>query len=137
MRLSRRGRYALTALLDLVLSQEKKGLSAAKEIAKRQKIPLPFLEQLLSSMKRYRLVESKRGPKGGYLLARPASEISVFQVFSAVEEPLAIVECLAHTNCLLKSSCLTRPLWDKMNRALVQILHETSLEDLCQQKSSI
>ncbi len=136
MRLSRRGRYALSALLDLVQGREKKGLASARDIAKRQRIPLPFLEQLLSSMKRHCLVASKRGPNGGYELARPASEISVFQVFSAVEEQLVLVECLTQTRCLLEGKCLTRPLWEKMSQALFQILHETSLEDLCHQKSS-
>ncbi len=138
MKLSRRGKYALSALLDLVALQKKEELASAREIAKRQKIPLPFLEQLLLACKRHHLVESKRGPNGGYALARPASAISVFHVFSAVEERVVLVECLKReTSCLRMKSCLTRPLWEKMHRALFQILNETTLEDLCQQRSSI
>jgi Rrf2 family transcriptional regulator, iron-sulfur cluster assembly transcription factor len=138
MQLSKRRRYALSALLDLAQCQEKKEVTSAREIAKRQRIPLSFLEQLLLSMKRCQLVDSIRGPKGGYRLARKASEINVFQVFSSVGEQMELIECLqAKQSCYLQKNCLTRPLWEKLNSAFFQILSETSLEDLCRQKRFI
>ena len=87
MKLSTKGRYAMVALVDIALSQ-KDGLVTLGEISKRQKVSLPYLEQLFVKLRRAELVESVRGPGGGYRLARPAAEIRIFEVLQAVEEAL-------------------------------------------------
>jgi len=109
MRLTTKGRYAVTAMLDLALHHGKDPISLA-EISTRQDISLSYLEQLFSRLRKKGLVESARGPGGGYLLDRPAEEISVSVVIKAVDEAVTATRCGGTENCKGGERCLTHEL---------------------------
>ena len=98
MKLTTKGRYAVTAMLDLALHNTKGPINLA-DIARRQEISLAYLEQLFSKLRKNNLVESARGPGGGYRLKRPADEISVHDVINAVDEPVDATRCGGQENC--------------------------------------
>ncbi len=110
MKLTTRGRYAVTAMLDLAL-HEGDGPVALGEIASRQDISLSYLEQLFSRLRRQGLVTSTRGPGGGYRLSRPAGEVSVAHVVDAVAERVEYTRCGGERNCQNHERCLTHDLW--------------------------
>ena len=133
MQLSTKGRYAVMAMTDLAARPEGRPVTLA-DIASRQEISLAYLEQLFSRLRRRGVVESVRGPGGGYRLARPAVEISVADVVKAVDEPLRATRCTgpdAKIGCMVGGArCLTHDLWEATGRQIEQFLAGISLADV-------
>jgi Rrf2 family transcriptional regulator, iron-sulfur cluster assembly transcription factor len=129
MRLTTKGRFAVTAMIDLAL-REHAGPVALAGISTRQQISLSYLEQLFGKLRRGALVESVRGPGGGYRLGRPAADISVAEIIDAVDEPLDATQCQGKENCLDDRRCLTHDLWTSLNERMVEFLDSVSLEKL-------
>ncbi|MGH8121048.1 MAG: Fe-S cluster assembly transcription factor [Gammaproteobacteria bacterium] len=134
MKLTTKGRYAVTAMLDLALHDEKGPINLA-EIARRQDISLAYLEQLFSKLRKNSLVESARGPGGGYRLKRSAGEISVRDVIEAVDEPVDTTRCGGQENCQGELRCLTHDLWDELNQQISDFLRGVTLGELIQRKN--
>ena len=129
MRLTTKGRYAVTAMLDLALHTEKGPVSLA-DISARQGISLSYLEQLFARLRQCNLVQSVRGPGGGYRLLGGASNISVAQVVDAVSESLDATRCEGKGNCQEGEVCLTHHLWENLSAQIHQFLSGISLADL-------
>ncbi|HZZ87570.1 MAG TPA: Rrf2 family transcriptional regulator [Caulobacteraceae bacterium] len=131
MQLSTRGRYAVMAMTDLAGRGGARAVSAA-EIAERQQISLPYLEQIFARLRRRGIVTAHRGPGGGYRLARPASETSIADVVTAVDEPLRAIRCSGgEAGCMKDGArCLTHDLWEETGRQLRDYLASVSLEDV-------
>jgi len=132
MKLSTKGRYAMVALTDLATAQEGSLLSLA-ELSKRQNISLPYLEQLFVKLRRAGLVESVRGPGGGYRLGRPASEIRVSDILEAVDETVSAMHTGAGASGGLsgsKAQSLTNRLWEGLSAHVYVFLHQTRLSDV-------
>lgn len=129
MKLTTRGRYAVTAMLDLAMHEEQ-GPVALGEIAGRQDISLSYLEQLFSRLRRQGLVRSTRGPGGGYRLSRPAAEISVSHVIEAVAESVEYTRCGGERNCQNQERCLTHDLWQSLGDHVRSFLDDVTLAGL-------
>ena len=129
MKLTTKGRYAVTAMLDLALHQGK-GPITLSDIAQRQGISLSYLEQLFSRLRKEHLVSSVRGPGGGYSLARDAGEIFVAQVITAVDENVDTTRCGGAQNCHDNQPCLTHDLWHDLSTRIYEYLNQISLQDL-------
>lgn len=126
MKLTTRGRYAVTAMLDLALHQDE-GPVALGDIAERQDISLSYLEQLFSRLRRNGLVLSTRGPGGGYRLNGPAEDISVARIVDAVDEPVEYTRCGGRRDCQNHERCLTHDLWEELSRHVRNLLEEMNL----------
>jgi Rrf2 family iron-sulfur cluster assembly transcriptional regulator len=133
MRLTTRGRYAVTAMLDLALHHERGPVSLA-EIADRQGISQSYLEQLFARLRRNGLVDGLRGPGGGYKLGRPGASITVADVIDAVNEVVDATRCGGQRNCRGDQRCLTHDLWEDLSRQIRSYLSNVSLEQLVKQK---
>ena len=131
MKLTTKGRYAVTAMLDLALHTEAGPVSLA-DISARQGISLSYLEQLFAKLRQHALVQSVRGPGGGYQLAVPAQSISVAQVVNAVSESLDATRCEGQGNCHEGGVCLTHHLWQDLSLQIYDFLNGISLGDLMQ-----
>jgi Rrf2 family iron-sulfur cluster assembly transcriptional regulator len=131
MKLTTKGRYAVTALLDLAL-HDGKGPVCLSEIAERQDISLPYLEQLFTRMRRRGLVASTRGPGGGYNLGRTAAQIPVADIISAVDESFDATRCGGERDCHGGKSCLTHELWEGLSREVQKFLQNVTLAQLMQ-----
>lgn len=129
MRLTTKGRYAVTAMLDLAIHHGK-GPTALADIAERQGISLSYLEQLFAKLRRHSLVTSVRGPGGGYNLARQASEIPVAQVIAAVDENVDTTRCGGAGNCQDGKPCLTHALWHDLSDRIQDYLEAITLQQL-------
>ncbi len=129
MRLTTKGRFAVTAMLDLALRHHQGPVTLAG-IGMRQSISLSYLEQLFGKLRRHGLVESVRGPGGGYCLARAAAEISVANIILAVDEPLDATQCSGMQNCQEDRRCMTHNLWTTLNEKLYEYLNSVTLQDL-------
>lgn len=129
MRLTTKGRYAVTAMLDLALHRGE-GPIALADIAQRQGISLSYLEQLFSKLRKRSLVSSVRGPGGGYNLARQASTIFVAEVITAVDENVDTTRCAGAHNCQNDGPCLTHDLWHNLSERIYDYLNNISLQDL-------
>ena len=129
MRLTTKGRYAVTAMLDLALNADSAPIALA-DIAGRQGISLSYLEQLFARLRRHALVDSVRGPGGGYRLARPAAEIFVAEVIVAVDEPMDTTKCGGAHNCQNNHRCLTHDLWQDLSERIYEYLDTISLQEL-------
>jgi Rrf2 family iron-sulfur cluster assembly transcriptional regulator len=127
--LTTKGRYAVTAMLDLAIHQGQ-GPIALADIAHRQGISLSYLEQLFSKLRKRSLVSSVRGPGGGYNLARPASEIPVAEVIAAVDERVDTTRCGGAGNCQNDGPCLTHELWLDLSNRIYDHLSQISLQHL-------
>jgi Rrf2 family iron-sulfur cluster assembly transcriptional regulator len=134
MKLTTKGRYAVTAMLDLALHDTHGSVTLA-DIAKRQEISLAYLEQLFAKLKRGGLVDSTRGPGGGYRLKKPAGEISVADVINAVDEPVDATRCGGQQNCQGDLRCLTHDLWAELNDQISTFLKSVTLGELVQRKN--
>lgn len=133
MKLRAKGRYAVTAMVDLAKQGEGRTV-ALSDISVRQNLPLQFLEQLFSKLKKAGLVESSRGQKGGYALSKPAHEISVAAVVEAVEEPFKTTACTpgSLSSCQGSSSrCLTHDLWAGLEEQVHHYLSTVTLDHIC------
>jgi Rrf2 family iron-sulfur cluster assembly transcriptional regulator len=129
MRLTTRGRYAVTAMLDLALHSQSRPVSLA-EISERQTISLSYLEQLFSRLRKAGLVDSVRGPGGGYLLVGQADLVCVADIIKAVNESTDSTNCGGKGDCQGGSICLTHNLWDDLSRQINDFLSGISLADL-------
>jgi Rrf2 family iron-sulfur cluster assembly transcriptional regulator len=133
MRLSTKGRYAVMAMADLARRQDEPCRAVAlAEIATRQEISLSYLEQLFARLRRKGLVQSARGPGGGYRLTRTAAETSIAEIVLAVDEPLRATRCAAEgKGCMLKGErCLTHDLWEDLGHRIEDYLASVSLADV-------
>ena len=134
MRLTTKGRFAVTAMIDLALRQQSGPVTLAA-ISQRQQISLSYLEQLFARLRRSGLVSSVRGPGGGYLLARDAATISVVEVVDAVDESMRVTRCKGSqpvTGCMSdKSRCVTHVLWADLGDHIRGFLAAVSLQDVC------
>jgi len=136
MRLTTKGRFAVTAMIDLALRQQNGPVTLAG-ISQRQKISLSYLEQLFGKLRRHALVQSTRGPGGGYTLARPMADLSVADIIYAVDEPLDATQCGGKENCGDNDQrCMTHDLWASLNRVMVDYLDSVSLNDLVEKQRS-
>ena len=133
MRLTTKGRFAVTAMLDLALHADQGPVSLAG-ISARQKISLSYLEQLFGKLRRGRLVESVRGPGGGYNLARDAAEVSVADIVRAVEEPIDSTQCGGRENCHDNQRCMTHDLWEELNTTVYGFLEGVNLARLVERQ---
>lgn len=129
MRLTTKGRYAVTAMLDLALHSDAGPVSLA-DISLRQGISLSYLEQLFAKLRRFDLVKSVRGPGGGYCLGSDMAAISVAQVVDAVSESLDATRCEGKGNCHDGQVCLTHHLWEDLSTQIHHFLSDISLADL-------
>ena len=129
MRLTTKGRFAVTAMLDLALHRHGGPVTLAG-ISQRQSISLSYLEQLFGRLRRHALVESVRGPGGGYRLARATERVSVADIIVAVDEPLDATQCGGKENCLEDKQCMTHNLWATLNEKIYSYLSSVSLQDL-------
>lgn len=129
MRLTTKGRYAVTAMLDLALHTDNGPVSLA-DVSERQGISLSYLEQLFAKLRRHGLVNSVRGPGGGYCLAMASSEISVVQVIDAVSESLDATRCKGKGDCQGGEICITHHLWQDLSAQIHGFLSSISLADL-------
>ncbi len=133
MRLTTKGRYAVTAMLDLALHY-KDGPITLADISKRQGISLSYLEQLFSKLRKNGLVDSARGPGGGYRLSRAAAEICVADVITAVDEKVDARRCEGKGNCQEEGQCLTHELWCDLSDQIYTFLKGIDLGQLVERK---
>ncbi len=129
MRLTTKGRFAVTAMLDLALRGGKNPVTLAG-ISERQDISLSYLEQLFSRLRRHELVESVRGPGGGYYLARALDDVSVADIIRAVDEPIDATQCGGKENCHDEHRCMTHDLWTGLNAHIYDYLENVNLATL-------
>ena len=130
MRLSTKSRFAVTAMIDVAL-REDRGPVSLSAISERHQISLSYLEQLFSKLRQHQLVESTRGPGGGYTLAKKASEITVADIILSVDEPIDATHCGGKENCHGSSGrCMTHDLWSALNSRMVEFLDSVNLQKL-------
>ncbi len=135
MRLTTKGRFAVTAMIDVAMHGEH-GPVTLSAVSERQKISLSYLEQLFGKLRRHGLVESVRGPGGGYNLARAAEAVSVADVILAVDEPIDATQCGGLENCLDDHRCMTHELWSGLNAHIFAYLRSVTLAELVRQQES-
>jgi Rrf2 family transcriptional regulator, iron-sulfur cluster assembly transcription factor len=133
MKLTTRGRYAVTAMLDLAINGGPQPVSLA-DISGRQEISLSYLEQLFAKLRRGKLVTSARGPGGGYRLARSGTDIFVAQIIDAVDEAVDVTNCQGKGNCHQGETCLTHDLWADLSGQIHDFLSQISLGDLMERR---
>lgn len=133
MRLTSKGRYAVTAMLDVALHANAGPVPLA-DISERQEISLSYLEQLFSRLRRQQLVSSVRGPGGGYRLGRAANEIAIGEVIRAVDESVDATRCQGKSNCQQGERCLTHTLWSDLSDRISGFLDNITLAELMTKK---
>jgi Rrf2 family iron-sulfur cluster assembly transcriptional regulator len=138
MRLTTKGRFAVTAMIDLAMREDNGPVTLAG-ISQRQEISLSYLEQLFGKLRRHEIVESVRGPGGGYNLARRPEDVTVADIIIAVDEPLDATQCGGKENCHSAdheggTRCMTHDLWSTLNAKMVEYLDSVSLKDLVDQQ---
>jgi Rrf2 family protein len=139
LRLSKRGEYGVRAMFEIAKNYGK-GPITIKEIAGKQEVPIPYLEQLLNRLRREGLIDSVRGPGGGYVLKRNPKDISMGEVLKILEGPVALSECLNPAlvdSCNRINACVTRLLWKQLGETIDNFLKKTTLKDLCNEDLSI
>jgi Rrf2 family transcriptional regulator, iron-sulfur cluster assembly transcription factor len=130
MRLTTKGRFAVTAMIDLALRQNSGPVTLAA-ISQRQQISLSYLEQLFGKLRRHELVESTRGPGGGYTLGRKAADITIADIIVSVDEPLDATQCAGKENCHGDAGrCMTHELWAALNTRMVEFLDSVNLQNM-------
>ena len=133
MQISTKGRYGLRAVLELA-SQTGDKPTSTKEISQKQKITIPYLEQLFFKLKHKGLVKSVRGAQGGYFLARKASEITVGEIINCLDGPIELADCKTdnddNSTCIGPENCLAIGFWNDMKAKINDMLFNTSLQDL-------
>ena len=133
MRLTTKGRFAVTAMLDLAIHSPH-GAVKLNAISERQQISLSYLEQLFSKLRRANLVESIRGPGGGYILAGSADQINIAQIIAAAEDSLDATQCSSKANCHNGTPCLTHQLWEDLNHTINDYLSGITLQSVLSQR---
>ena len=135
MRLTTKGRFAVTAMIDLALRQHTGPVTLAG-IAERQKISLSYLEQLFGKLRRNHLVASVRGPGGGYCLAKTMDMVSVADIIQAVDETLDATQCGGRGDCHDDHPCMTHNLWTSLNQKMFDYLRSVTLRELVDQQKN-
>jgi Rrf2 family iron-sulfur cluster assembly transcriptional regulator len=135
MRLTTKGRFAVTAMIDLAL-RNSDGPVNLSGISERQKISLSYLEQLFGRLRRCSLVDSVRGPGGGYTLARPVEQITVADIIRAVDETIDATQCGGKENCHDEDRCMTHELWSTLNTKMYDYLSSVALSELVNRQLS-
>lgn len=133
MKLTTKGRYAVTAMLDLAL-HSKHGPVSLAGISQRQDISLSYLEQLFAKLRRSKLVASVRGPGGGYILNKEPNLLSVGEIIGAVNESIDATKCNGKANCSSGQRCLTHNLWENLSDRISEFLNDISLHELMQKR---
>lgn len=133
MRLTTKGRFAVTAMIDLALRGED-GPVALAGISERQKISLSYLEQLFGKLRRFSLVDSVRGPGGGYCISRPLTQLTVADIIRAVDEQLDATQCGGRENCHDEHRCMTHDLWTTLNNKMYDYLASVTLAELVEKQ---
>ncbi|MDR1648003.1 MAG: Fe-S cluster assembly transcription factor [Zoogloeaceae bacterium] len=138
MRLTTKGRFAVTAMMDIALHEQNTPAAPVTlaGVSERQGISLSYLEQLFGKLRRNGLVESVRGPGGGYRLAFESQDVSVADIIRAVDEPLDATRCGGLGNCRTDGNCMTHELWVTLNHKMYDYLSSVSLGDLVAQYRS-
>ncbi|WP_373503306.1 Rrf2 family transcriptional regulator [Aestuariivirga sp.] len=136
MKMSTKGRYAVMAMIDIAACSKGDPISLA-EIAERQDISQEYLEQLFGKLRKARLVESARGPGGGYRLARPAAEIPISDIILAADEELHLTRCGgdAVEGCVKGERCNAHDLWSSLGRQMMNFLSSITLEDVVEKRN--
>ena len=129
MQLTTKGRFAVTAMMDITLHGRYNPVTLAR-ISERQKISLSYLEQLFGKLRRNKLVDSVRGPGGGYKLAKPMHQVSAVDIILAVDEPIDATQCGGKENCHNGKQCMTHHLWSGLNVKIRDYLAFVTLEQL-------
>ena len=138
MKLTTKGRYAVMAMADLALYKDN-GPTSLSDISVRQNISLPYLEQIFIKLKDNNLVKSTRGAKGGYILEKPANEINISNIISAVDEEVKTLNCKKESKkgCNNKSTkCITHNLWDQLDQHINNFFEKVKLQDLVKRSSN-
>jgi Rrf2 family iron-sulfur cluster assembly transcriptional regulator len=135
MRLTTKGRFAVTAMMDLALRGED-GPVALASVSERQKISLSYLEQLFGKLRRFKLVDSVRGPGGGYCIARPLNQLTVAEIIRAVDEQLDATQCGGRENCHDEHRCMTHDLWSTLNSKMYDYLASVTLGELVERQKA-
>lgn len=130
MQLTTKGRYAITAMLDLASNEDQKIPITLGVISNRQNISLSYLEQLFAELRKNNLVKSIRGPGGGYLLKLPAKEINLAEIIEAVDENIDLRRCKGMSNCLRGKICLSHQLWCEVSEQLRSFLQSKNLAEV-------
>lgn len=133
MRLTTKGRYAVTAILDLAFHSQNTPVTL-NEIAARQTISLSYLEQLFARLRKADIVRGVRGPGGGYQLSKSPTEISIAAIIEAVNEPIDSTKCGGEANCQHENMCLTHDLWTGLSEHIRDYLSDITLADLLRQR---
>ncbi len=128
MKLSTKSRYAITAMVDLAQNQD--GAVSLKDISDRQSISLSYLEQLFCKLKNFKVVTSRRGPGGGYVLNKKSSEISLHEIITAVEENMDQTQCGGSMNCNKEKPCTTHNVWTGLNKIISDYMKNITIEDV-------
>ena len=139
MKLTTKGRYAVMAMADLALYKDN-GPTSLSEISLRQNISLPYLEQIFIKLKERNLVKSTRGAKGGYILEKPAHDIKISNIISAVDEEVKTLNCKKESKkgCNNKSTkCITHNLWDQLDQHINNFFEKVKLQDLVKKNSNL
>lgn len=135
MRLTTKGRFAVTAMLDLALNESGSPVTLA-DISERQRISLSYLEQLFSCLRKNGLVQSVRGPGGGYRAAKALNAISVSDIIRAVDEQIDATQCGGNENCQDDKRCMTHDLWSSLNGKIFEYLEGVNLAQLAAQQQA-
>ena len=135
MRLTTKGRFAVTAMVDLGLRHGKGPVTLA-EISARQKISLSYLEQLFGKLRRKEIVESVRGPGGGYLMGKDMRQLTVSEIILAVDEPIDATQCGGKENCRGDEKCITHDLWAQLNKRIFDYLGSVTLKQLVDEQKA-
>jgi len=133
MRLTTKGRFAVTAMIDVAMHSTK-GPATLAGVSERQKISLSYLEQLFGKLRRHGLVDSVRGPGGGYNLGRAPELVAVADIIMAVDEPIDATQCGGRENCLDDRRCMTHELWAGLNAHIFSFLRSVTLAELVRQQ---
>ena len=139
MKLTTKGRYAVMAMADLALFKDN-GPTSLSDISLRQNISLPYLEQIFIKLKDKNLVKSTRGSKGGYVLEKPANDIKISNIISAVDEEVKMLNCKKESKkgCNNKTTkCITHNLWDQLDQHINSFFDKVKLQDLVKKNSNL
>ncbi len=134
MNLTTKGKYAVTAVLDLALNENESSFSKISDVAKRQSIPAPYLEKIFNYLRKADILTASRGPKGGFKLSRPSDKIMIGEIISAVEKRMDATQCSGEGTCNAGSKCMAHNLWTELNDNINTFLMDKSLKDVLNSK---
>ena len=130
MNLTTKGKYAVTAALDLAINENDASFSKISDVAKRQSIPSSYLEQIFNHLRKADILTASRGPKGGFKLSRSSEDIMIGEIITAVEKRMDATQCSGEGNCNAGSKCVAHNLWTELNENINSFLMKKSLRDV-------